>query len=77
MMLGKVCKLRSWASLSNEFGTDEDGDIPTGRGYAWNFEKKLFSKGKRVKIESVANGFALIKDTLGLYMTVSEAFFIP
>lgn len=76
MILGEMRKLRSWASLSNEFGTDEDGDIPTGRDYAWNFEKDFFSKGKRVRIESVTNDFALIKDVQGLYMTVSEAFFI-
>lgn len=77
MTFGEMRKLRSWASLSNEFGIDEDGDIPTGRDYVGNFEKNFFSKGKWVRIENVTNDFAFIKDAQGLYMTVSEAVFIP
>ncbi len=80
MTLGEMRKLRSWASLSNEFGADRDGDVlvdDSEYGYAWGSRKQIFTRGRVVKIVKVVGNLGAINLDQNQYMAVYEAFFIP
>lgn len=81
MTLGEMCKLRSWASLSNEFGTDSDGDVridgDDGYAYVWNSLKHIFIRGRTVKIVKVVNSSGVVKLDQYQYMAVHKTFFVP
>lgn len=80
MTLGEMRKLRSWASLSNEFGADRDGDVlvdDSEYGYAWGSRKQIFTRGRVVKIVKVAGNLGAINLDQNQYMAVYESFFIP